>query len=71
MMESGEVEDAAVAVEVQEEEVVAVVEEVPEAAGGRESSTGSLETPGLASRLRTREAEVEKETGATLKMTSR
>ena len=69
MMESGEAEDAAVAVEVQEEEVVAVAEEVLEAAGGRESSTGSPGTAGPVSRLRRREAVEEKETGATLRTT--
>ena len=69
MMESDGVEDAAVAVEVQEEEVVAVAEEVLEAAGGRESSTGSPGTAGPASRLRRREAVEEKETGATLRTT--
>ena len=69
MMESDEVEDAAVAVEVQEEEVVAVAEEVPVAAGGRESSTGSPGTAELASRLRRREAVGGKETGATLRTT--
>ena len=69
MMESGEVEDAAVAVEVQEEEVVAVAEEVPVVAGGRESSTGSPGTAGPVSRLRRREAVEGKETGATLRTT--
>ena len=52
---------------------VPVVEatEVPEDVAESVSLTASLATLELESRPRTREAEVEKETGATLKMTSR
>merc|ERR1712029_1194779 len=45
--------------------------EVPEDVEASVSLTASPATLGLESRPRTREAEVEKETGATLKMTSR
>ena len=53
--------------EVAEVEAVEVPEDVAESV----SLTASPETPGLESRPRIREEEVEKETGATLKMTSR
>ena len=53
------------------EDLVDVVEEVLEVEVARESLTGSLEMPGLASNLRRREEEAAKETGETLRMMSR
>ena len=52
-------------------DLVDVVEEVLEVEVARESLTGSLEMPGLASNLRRREEEAAKETGETLRMMSR
>ena len=66
MMERGEEEDVAEAVEVPE---LVVAEEDPEVAVERESSTGSPGTAGLASRPRRREEVAARETGATLRMT--
>lgn len=53
------------------EDLVDVVEEVLEVEVARESLTGSLEMPGLASSPRRREEEAAKETGETLRMMSR